>query len=544
MANDEKPDISGAPGAGRAVRNVLFIMCDQLRADLLSCYGGPVATPNIDALAAGGVRFERAYVNSGVCGPSRMSFYTGRYPDSHRVTWNRVPTPIDERTLGDYLRDAGMPLHLLGKTHFVPDRGATARDARLHDAAENALFEEGGFTPIERYDGHFEPEAGSPYRRYLLERGYESDKPWTDFVIGSSAPDGSLATGWLLRNAALPARVRPEDSETAYLTSRAIDFIERQGEVPWVLHLSYIKPHWPFKAPAPYHAIYGPDDCPVPDRAGHERVSPHPVFGAYQRLEESQSFARDEVWRAVRPVIMGLVRQIDDEIGRLTSRLAALGRLDDTLIVFTADHGDLSGDHWLGEKEYFYEPVMRVPMIVRDPSPLADARRGVVEEAFVECVDVVPTVLDALGLPAHAHRVEGRSLLALTRGGGTGAAAVGARTAWRDAVFGQLDYAYREARVFLGRAPDACQGYMVRDARYKLIWWRDYPAQLFDLQEDPRELHDRGADPALRAVREALGERLTRWLATLKHRTTETLEQVERRTHAHERMMGILIGRW
>ncbi|MBL0422913.1 sulfatase-like hydrolase/transferase [Ramlibacter sp. AW1] len=515
-------------------RNVLFIMCDQLRPDYLSCYGGVLQTPNIDRIAARGLRFDRAFVTSGVCGPSRTSFYTGRYPISHRVTWNRVPLPLDELTLGDYLAEAGRPLHLLGKTHFVPD---AARLRRLRpDPEQRRLLDEGGFTPVERYDGHFEPAADSPYRRYLIDQGYKGPTPWTDYVIGSTGADGQFASGWYMRNAPLAARVAAADSETAYLTSRAIGFIEQQGDTPWALHLSYIKPHWPYKAPAPYHTLYGAADAPRPVRADHERVDPHPVFGAYQRLEESECFAQDHVVDAIRPVYMGLVKQIDDELGRLLDRLEQLGRLDDTLIVFTSDHGDLAGDHWLGEKEYFFEPVMRIPLIVSDPSAAARASRGTASEAMVECIDVVPTVLDFLGLPSQEHRVEGRSLLPLLRGGQPGE--------WRSQVFGHLDYAYREARTFLGRGPQECNGFMVRGERYKYIWWEGYRSQLFDLQEDPQELHDLGTDPGLEPVRRAMREDLLRWLASSRRRTTESSQQVLERTHAHERMMGILIGRW
>jgi len=524
-----------APVAARTVRNVLFVMCDQLRADHLSCYGGTLPTPNLDRLAARGVRFDRAYVSSGVCGPSRTSYYTGRHPVSHRVTWNRVPTPLDEPLLGHHLAAAGRRLHLLGKTHFVPDRAGLRMAGLQPDPQRRWLFEEGGFDPVERYDGHVEPVHDSPYRHYLLARGYPGDRPWTDHVIGSLAPDGSPASGWLLRHAGLPARVAEADSETAYLTTRAIEFIEGQGDAPWALHLSYIKPHWPFKAPAPYHAMYGPEDVPAPVRSAHERHRPHPVHAAYQRLEESASFARDEVWRTVRPVVRGLVRQIDDHFGRLLDAMQRLGRLDDTLILFTSDHGDLAGDHWLGEKEYFFEPVMRVPFIVVDPTSAADPTRGSVSTDFAECVDVMPTVLDALGLDAAAHRIEGQSLLPRLRGGPVVA---------REAVVGSLDYAWREARHFLGRGPRECNGWMVREDRWKLIEWPGYPPQLFDLLDDPDELHDRGADPALQGVRTRLRERLAAFVGSAKRRATESDAQVEARTHAHERLMNILIGRW
>ena len=517
-----------------AVRNVLFVMCDQLRADHLSCYGGPVPTPNIDALAARGARFTRAYVNGGVCGPSRTSYYTGRYPVSHRVSWNRVPLPIDELSLGHYLADAGRTLHLLGKTHFVPDTAGAQRLGYALDAEHSLLFGQGGFTPLERYDGHGEPEDSSPYRAYLLERGYRSHAPWTDFVIGSDDGAGGSASGWLLRNAALPARVRAEDSETAYLTSRAIDFIGEMGERPWALHLSYIKPHWPFKAPRPYHGMFDEGDCIAPVRCDSERERDHPVYAAYRRLEESETFARDDVWRAIRPVSLGLVKQIDDELGRLFLQLDAWGRLSDTLIVFTSDHGDLAGDHWLGEKEYFYESVMRVPLIVADPC--AVATRGTAIEAFAESIDIVPTILEALGLAVPEERIEGCSLLPALRGAGT--------LPEREAVYGSLDYAYREARLFLESGPERCTGYMVRSDRYKYIDWDGFAPQLFDLDADPDEIVDRAADPACASACREGRTLIYDWLRSRKRRATETHARVVARTHAHQRMMGIEIGKW
>ena len=141
---------------------------------------------------------------------------------------------------------------LLGKTHFVPDREGLKRMGYEPQGEAFERYAQGGFHPIERYDGHFEMEEGNPYRDYLKAKGYAGERPWTDYVIGSHGADGQPASGWYLRNAPLPSRVREEDSETAYLTTRAIDYIERKGDQPWALHLSYIKPHWPYKAPAPY----------------------------------------------------------------------------------------------------------------------------------------------------------------------------------------------------------------------------------------------------------------------------------------------------
>ena len=162
------------------VRNVLFIMCDQLRADHLSCYGHPhLHTPNLDLLASRGVRFDRAYVQSGVCGPSRMSFYTGRYMTSHGATWNRVPLSAGELTLGDYLRTKGLSAALAGKTHVMPDVAGLARFGVEAGSELGRLMRSGGFIEIDRYDGHSPPGSESGYPAYLRSHGYTSADPWS-----------------------------------------------------------------------------------------------------------------------------------------------------------------------------------------------------------------------------------------------------------------------------------------------------------------------------------------------------------------------------
>jgi arylsulfatase A-like enzyme len=271
-------------------------------------------------------------------------------------------------------------------------------------------------------------------------------------------------------------------------------------------------------------------------RAEREREAPHPVTSAYFQQEECANFMRDEVIAKVRPAYQGLISQLDDHLGRLWETLDRLGRWKDTLIVFTADHGDFLGDHWLGEKELFYDTVQRVPYIVYDPSPEADATRGHSDARFVEAIDTVPTVLDALGMPVPDHRVEGRSLLALTRNDA-------AQTPWRDAVFSELDYAYRQARQILGRRPDACRGWMVRTDAWKYIHWDGFAPQLFDLRNDPDEFVDLGTDPAFDNVRQAMRERLLTWSLGLRNRTTVTHDDVERGTHQYKKA-GVFYGVW
>jgi arylsulfatase A-like enzyme len=519
-----------------AVRNVLFVMCDQLRRDHVSCYGDSrVPTPNIDRLAKLGVRFDQAYVQSGVCGPARMSYYTGRYVRSHGATWNRVPLSAAEYTLGDYLGAVGRKATLAGKTHVTPDFDAIERLGIDIESERGALLREGGFTVVDRYDGHMPPGPESGYAAFLRSCGYKSDDPWSEYVIGVDA-GGRFASGWQMRNVHLPSRVAEPHSETAYMTDLALDWIHAQGDTPWVLHLSYVKPHWPYVAPAPFHALFRNADVgPILHGPQDGSADEHPVVRAYREHDECMSFGSEAVARHVRPAYMGLIAQLDLHVGRVLAALENMGRLADTLIVFASDHGEFAGDRGLGEKELFYDEIVRVPFIVCDPDPRANAARGSVDTRFVEGIDVVPTILDALGIAPSCHRIEGRSLLPLTRGE--------TPVQWRDCVYCELDYGFRRAREVLRRGVRECRGTMVRTDGWKYVHWEGFRPQLFDLEADPQELADLGADPRLDAQRARMHERLFDWMARAKRRTTVSDEEVASHTDNH-RERGIHIGIW
>ena len=518
-----------------AITNVLFIMADQLRWDHLGCAGHSyLRTPTLDALARRGVRFANAFVNSGVCGPSRMSYYTGRYPITHGATWNRVPLSLGEVTLGEYLRNSGHTFALAGKTHVIPDSAGLKRLAIDGQSEIGALIERGGFVEIDRYDGHHTPGHESGYPAFLRAHGYVSADPWTDYVISGVDSAGCVQSGWHMRNVHLPARVREEHSETAFMTDQAIGFMQRMGGQPWMLHLSYVKPHWPYMAPAPYHNLYTPDQCLPVVRRETEKRDAHPVVAAYRDHEECISFQNDECIRTVRPAYQGLIAQLDNHLGRLFDFMERKGLLDNTLVIFTADHGDFLGDHWLGEKELFYDTVQKVPFIVMDPRGEADPTRGTVDEHFVESVDLVPTVLESLGLPVPGHRIEGRSLKPLLEG---------RAPAWRDFVYSELDYSFRLARQLRGKTPQQARAFSIRDARWRYVHWLDEPEQLFDLQADPNEFNDLGRDPKHEAARTTLRGRLWDFLARRKHRTTVSDEFIEEHTNQHKKA-GVHYGQW
>ncbi len=519
--------------------NILFIMADQLRWDYLGCAGHPhIKTPNIDALAKRGVRFDRAFVQSPVCGGSRMSFYTGRYNITHGATYNNFPLRIDEMTIGDYLKPQGYRTALVGKTHFKPDSESLQRlgVAQSNDPGISATA--CGFEEFERDDG-LHPEESNPtdlaYNQWLRQLGYAGDNPWHTHANSVEGDNGEVLSGWSMRNARKPARVKAEHSETAYMTNRALDFIDAAGDQPWCLHLSYIKPHWPYIAPAPYHDMYGVTHMLPVNRSAHERAHPHPVIAAFMKHEESVNFSRDEVREAVIPTYMGLISEFDHHLGRVFAHLKKRGLADDTIIVVTSDHGDYLGDHWLGEKELFHEEVVRIPLVVMDPRAGADATRGHVVADLVEAIDLVPTFVEMAGAPPAPHRLEGASLVPLLCGA--------APATWRTAAHCDSDFALRHARRHLGLAADQARGFMVRTKRWKYVHFERFAPQLFDLDADPHEQSDLGVSEAHADVRAEMKDRMISWLTSRKTRITISHDTIERITGS-AKVRGYRFGEW
>ncbi len=508
------------------VRNVLWIMADQLRYDYLSCAGHPhLHTPHIDALAARGVRFDRAYVQSTTCGSSRMSYYTSRYVRSHGVTWNSVPLRVDELTLGDYLKDLDIRTALVGKTHMAAHKPAMKRLGIEADSAVGVHVTQCGFEPYERDDGlnpkERIPAEGLAYNRYMQDKGYDGDNPWHDWANAAEDDEGNILSGWLLAHADKPVRAAEEDTETPYMTRRAMQFIEEAEDKGqrWCCHLSYIKPHWPYVAPAPYHNMYGADDLIPAVRHESERQNPHPVYDAFMRMRAAEVFSRDGVREHVLPAYMGLIKQIDDQMGLLFTHLRDSGQLDDTVIVITSDHGDYLGDHWLGEKDLFHDPSVRVPMIIYDPSPEADATRGTVCDALVESIDLVPTFVEIAGGTPRDEWLEGRSLMPLLRGEKP--------SDWRDYAVSEYDYSITPMSGRLGLAPKDARLFMVTDDRWKFIHAEGgFPPMLFDLQNDPKELNDLGRDPAYGEAVAACYDKLFEWARRCAQRTTVSDRQL------------------
>ncbi len=523
--------------------NILFIMADQLRYDYLGCMGHPhIKTPHIDTLAHNGVIFSHTYCQAPVCGASRMSFYTGRYVSSHGASYNHVPLNIGEKTMGDYLRQYGYRVVLSGKTHMAADTQGMQRLGINPYSHLGVLASQCGFEPYWRDDGLWPDRINDPnseYNTYLRTQGYTGDNPWHDWANSAMGDKGEILSGWEMQHAHRPARIDKAHSETAFTTQKAIQFMEqnRNTDTPWCLHVSYIKPHWPFVAPAPYNDMYNKNHVLPAKKCASERDNPHPVYAAYMQQLESINFAKDAVRDKIIPVYMGLISEFDDHVGNMVQYLKRTRQFDNTIIVITSDHGDYLGDHWLGEKDMFHDPSVRIPLIIHDPRKNADISRGITYNHMIESIDLLPTFYEWAGGDENTqdHVLEGASLVDFVNGN--------VPHIWRTASISEYDYAWKEACEILGTDVRHSRIYMVRQHDFKFVYFEGFPCQLFDVKNDPDEYVDLGRNPAYAPICARMENMLFDHMRHRKTRTTIPTAQVQASTNKHIQR-GYLIGVW
>ena len=388
--------------------NILLFMCDQLRKDALGCYGNSVVqTPHIDALAEGGVRFERMFAAYPVCAPNRASIITGRYPSVHRLRSNGQRLPQTEVTLMEVLREAGYATYGAGKMHFGPQwewpaDGRPIRDPDPSTAISPQPPEDAypwyGFDRVALTEDH----RMGPYGDYLAAHGYNV---W-DELHSASYP----------QSATVRSPFPEEHHQTTWITDRAIDMLEaHDSSRPFFLWVSYVHPHHPFNPPAPYDTMYDWEDMPLPvwDEGEVERW-PEAYRRKYYALGSGHEavglcdFA-DLDWQRIKATYYGMISQIDANIGRLLDVLRAQGQLDNTIVLFTADHGENLGDHRLLFKGTTYDCVTNVPAIVHWPG---NGQPGSTRDLLCSSIDLMPTLLDLAGVDApHPSPVQGASLV-------------------------------------------------------------------------------------------------------------------------------------
>lgn len=491
-----------------AIKNVLLITFDQWRWDCLSAMGHPLLrTPKLDAFARDAVLFRNHWTVTCPCGPGRTALLTGTYLHKNRALRNG--TPLDRRFTNVALESRKLNYDpvLFGYTDISPDpRGANHRDP-VFNSYEGVLP---GMTRICRLDDDF-----GAWFADLAAKGYDlPSDPWDIFKPASPTPGK--------RYSFAPAPFKALDSNGAFLTNRLIDYLDaRQGQ-SWFAHVTYISPHPPFISPEPYNDLYDAADVPAPVRADtpeaegavhpwlNYRIQSHGT-GANQGSglvigrDINPAEMDDEELAQLRATYYGMINEVEDNFQRILDHLKALGTYDETLIVLTSDHGEQLGDHWLFSKTGFFDESYRIPLIVRDPRPEADASRGRTVDAFTESVDVMPTILDLLGAPI-PRQVDGYPLTKWLTGDTPGT--------WRDAAHFEYDFGdptTQSAETALGLKTDECGVAVIRTERYKYVHFAALPPLFYDLQNDPGQLVNRAGDPAYREPMLDMAQRMITW---------------------------------
>ena len=436
--------------------NILIIHADQHRCDALGAYGNPdISTPHIDALAADGIRHDNHFCSFPVCTPSRYSFLSGLHVHQHLGWSNHCTLPAGLPTFPRTLRENGYRTKAVGKMHFTP----TYLDVGF---AEMQLAEQDG-------PGRFDDD----YHRYLQA---EELCDRLDLIDQRREYRDTASDEYWQTLGAMVSDLDEAHHSTTWIADRALETLTEWGDGGHLLMAGFIKPHHPFDPPAPWHEMYDPKDLTlVPgwtEGCLPRDLALSPGYFANADMTESQL-------RRAMAYYYATISQIDHHVGRMVDCLKQKGLYDDTLIVYTSDHGDFLGFHHLLLKgNHMYDPLMRIPLIVKYPGQCG---AGQATAALSSNVDMAPTLLRR----AHCEIPQTMGGLDLEE-----------RPEGRDAVFAEA-----------GR-----REYMVRTRTRKLLLARDQDASLFfDLEGDPHELENLHADPTRREEVADLRERLLDW---------------------------------
>lgn len=456
--------------------NILWICADQLRHDALGFAGQyAVHTPNLDRLARTGVWFPHAFAQGTLCMPSRASMLTGRYPAATRVREEGQDIPADEVPVTRILADNGWRCGLVGKLHLSHCQGVRM-ERRIAD----------GFEVFRWSHAPHHPSPDNSYRNWLRGRlGPGREPALPDDWVTVAARGGNMLEYWCRDGGA------SELHHSAWAVEEAMELIASDDARPWCLCLNFFAPHPPFDPPPEYLALYDPDDIPDPVWATGELSWLPAAWRVAKDRELSFSALTPRERRLVKSYYYALVSHLDAQIGRLLEFLAATGKLGDTLIIFTSDHGEMLGDHGLYFKgPRFYDSVVRVPLVLSWPGVLPGGLRS---DALVELVDLAPTILEACGIDI-PRRMQGRSLWPVLREGRPEAP--------------HRDYVYCEFFDSRAEYVPTPSGVMYRDRRYKVVVWHGLDhGEIYDLEGDPHELrnlwHDTTPERRLELVLQA-----------------------------------------
>jgi arylsulfatase A-like enzyme len=478
-------------------KNVLFLWTDQHRPDTIGAYGNAlIRTPHLDRLAATGTLFEQAYCAQPVCSPSRGSVLTGLYPHAHGVTGNSMKLPPQATTIAERLRPHGYACGYVGKWHLGREHCAQRGFEDFWRSTENYGF---GYEP-----GDPDPKGLSDYEQSLVARGHLA-----------AGPDGELKP--IGRPAA--AQMPEAAGKPAFQAAECGRFLETYKDRPFLLMCNFLDPHGPNHSP--FDAMYDPDTIPLPDSWYRELEETVPLRYRMRRRHTERLDVRWEKWapgnlsgnderhwRELAARYWGQVSLVDKYVGQILSRLDELGLAEDTIVVYSTDHGDMMGEHRLLNKGLNYEGAARVPLLIRAPG-LAPRRVA----TPVSQVGVVSTLLDLLGLPVPPG-LHGESLVPLMAGGDAGPDEAEVAVEWNGYDSYPPEFSRPgpltgdEAMDRLLRAVDART---IRRGRWKLTVHTSGEHELYDLRDDPGETHNALYDAGANRTVVDLYGRLLAW---------------------------------
>lgn len=383
--------------------NILFIITDQQRADHLSCMGHPVLkTPNIDRIADGGVRFNKYYSATPVCMPNRCSFFTGLYPSVHKTRSNGINLNPAVPTLSGILRENGYHTCNVGKLHFnfyanSQKRGITSLE-NLNDWLNGKLNSANFPLP---YYGFKECSAmttghGVVCTGHYIEWIKQRDPQFVEWL-----KQNIRIINEYVYDTDLPEELYP----TSYITDQTVEFLERHsqgtnGDKPFFLHCSYNDPHHPVCPPGKYRDMYKPEDIELPSNFNDsEKLLSHPFLGQYIRNSRYVHLlpqnVDEEIAKRFIAYTFGSIAMIDDGIGKILTCLEKTGLAENTMIIFTSDHGDYCGDHGLILKgPAHYRSVINMPLLWKIPG----TTKTTVSDSLVNTIDLPKTILNLLGI--------------------------------------------------------------------------------------------------------------------------------------------------
>lgn len=457
--------------------NVLLIMTDQHRADLMTCAGNPlVPTPSLDRLAARGVRFTRAYCSFPACAAARMSVMTGLYPYRHGVLSNQDQLDWRVRTLAHEFAERGYHTALLGKMHF---NGGSLHGFDYFVSINDWLMYLGPRVPV------FASEiANDPFSPRTFETVYDDGSGLPEIKGVWRFPDGSPWAGKVQRFdfSSTVSELDGADHLDAFLAREAVKFLRQHREQPFLLVLGFMKPHAPFFPPRQWAEQYPPEKVELPPVGDTSTYPKHVV----ERIHRIQALGERRL-RALRAGYLGNLAFVDTQIGEVCKALDQEKLAQDTIVIYTSDHGEMLGDHGLYEKMCLFEPSVAVPLIVSYPGHVANDKTA---NGIVENMGIYPTLMELLGWRPPVD-IDARSFAA---------ALPNPDWAGQPAAFAQFN-----------PAPKAAAEYMIRTPKYKYTHNVGSTPELYDEETDPGEFVNLAGRPEHKKIEDDLRRQLRKW---------------------------------